>query len=93
VLHLLPDNELVIEDNVIIGPGCMIHGTTIGANSIVESGSIVCDYSKLSKNTLVKSGTLIKQRSIFNDNEILEGYPAKSIGMNQDIQSKPAWAI
>lgn len=93
VLHLLPDNELVIEDNVIIGPGCMVHGTTIGANSVIESGSIVCDYSKLGKNTLVKSGTLIKQRSIFNDNEILEGYPAKSIGMNQDIQSKPAWAI
>lgn len=93
VLHLLPDNELVIEDNVIIGPGCMIHGTTIGANSIVESGSIICDYSKLGKNTLVKSGTLVKQRSIFNDNEILEGYPAKNIGTNQGIQSKPAWAI
>ncbi len=93
VLHLLPDNELVIEDNVIIGPSCMIHGTTIGANSIIESGSIICDYSKLGKNTLVKAGTLVKQRSIFNDDEILEGYPAKNIGMNQDIQNKPAWAI
>ena len=71
----------------------MIHGTTIGANSIIESGSIISDYSKLGKNTLVKAGTLVKQRSIFNDDEILEGYPAKNIGMNQDIQNKPAWAI
>ena len=93
VLHLLPDNELVIEDNVVIGPGCMIHGTTIGSNSIIESGSIVCDYSKLGKNTLVKSGTLVKQRSIFNDNEILEGYPAKAIGLNTKNQEKPGWAI
>lgn len=93
VLHLLPDNELVIEDNVVIGPGCMIHGTTIGSNSIIESGSIICDYSKLGKNTLVKSGTLIKQRSVFNDNEILEGYPAKNVGLNTENLKKPSWAI
>ncbi len=93
VLHLLPDNELIIEDNVIIGPGCIIHGTTIGSNSIIESGAIVCDYSKLGKNTLVKSGTLIKQRSTFKDNAILEGYPAKNIGENVELQRKPAWGI
>src|SRR3954452_25456178 len=29
VLHLLPDNELVIEDDVVIGTGAMIHGCTI----------------------------------------------------------------
>lgn len=93
VLHLLPDNELIIEDNVIIGPGCIIHGTTIGACSIIESGSIVCDYSKIGKNTLVKSGSLVKQRSIFNDNEILEGFPAKSTGENTETLEKPSWAI
>src|SRR6185312_15111256 len=26
VLHLLPDNELIIEDDAVIGPGAMIHG-------------------------------------------------------------------
>lgn len=93
VLHLLPDNELIIEDNVIIGPGCMIHGTNIGANSIIESGSIVCDYSKLGKNTLVKSGSLINQRKVFADNEILEGFPAKNIGCNHEILEKPMWTI
>ncbi len=93
VLHLLPDNKLIIEDDVTIGPGCIIHGTTIGSNSIIESGAIVCDYSKLGKNTLVKSGTLVKQRSIFDDNAILEGFPAKFIGENFELLKKPAWAI
>ncbi len=89
VLHLLPDNMLIVEDNVTIGPGCIIHGTTIGTGSIIESGSIVCDYSRLGKNTLVKSGTLVKQRSIFNDNEILEGFPAKVIGNSTEALKKP----
>lgn len=93
VLHLLPDNELIIHDNVTIGPGCIIHGTCIGEDSVIESGAIVCDYSFLGKNTLVKSGTLVKQRSTFEDNQILEGFPAKSIGENTDTLKRPAWAL
>ena len=30
VLHLLPDNDLIIDDDVIVGPGAMIHGCRIG---------------------------------------------------------------
>lgn len=91
-LHLLPDNMLIIEDDVTIGPGCIIHGTTIGSGSIIESGAIICDYSRLGKNTLVKSGTLVKQRSIFNDSDILEGFPAKLIGTNVEALKKPDYA-
>lgn len=93
VLHLLPNNELVIQDNVTIGPCCMIHGTTIGANSVIESGAIVCDYSVLGQNTLVKSGSLVKQRSVFADNQILEGFPAKKIGEHISLQQRPSWAF
>lgn len=93
VLHLLPNNELIIDDNSTIGPNCMIHGTNIGKNSVIESGSIICDNSKLGNNTLVKSGTLVKQRAIFEDNLIIEGFPGKIIGENKTIQEKPSWAI
>ncbi|SMD10411.1 DapH/DapD/GlmU-related protein [Sporomusa malonica] len=92
VLHLLPDNELIIEDNVTIGPGCVIHGTTIGPNSIIESGSIVCDYSVLGTNTLVKSGSVVKQRSTILDNQIVEGFPADFVGENVDMMERPSWA-
>lgn len=93
VLHLLPDNQLIINDNVTIGPGCIIHGTNIGSNSVIESGAIVCDYSQLGENTFVKSGSLVKQRSTFEDNQIIEGFPAKSIGENTETLKRPTWAI
>ena len=38
VLHLLPDNALVIDDDVIIGPGAMIHGCHIGRGSVDRTG-------------------------------------------------------
>lgn len=93
VLHLLPDNQLIIKDNVTIGPGCMIHGTTIGENSVIESGAIVCDYSSLGANTLVTAGSLVKQRAVFEENAVLEGFPAKEIDKLDKKQERPIWAF
>ncbi len=92
VLHLLPDNELIIEDRVIIGPGSIIHGTTLKEGTVVESGSNVCDYSELGKNCLVKAGTLVKQRSKFEDDSIIEGFPGKAVGKLKKPQARPPWA-
>lgn len=92
VLHLLPDNELVIHDNVTIGPNCTIHGTVIGNNTIIEAGSIVCDYSIIGENSLIKAGSLVKQRDEFEKDNIIEGFPAKSIGKNEKQLVKPDWA-
>lgn len=93
VLHLLPDNALIIEDNVTIGPGCIVHGCTIGAGSVIEAGAIVCDYSVLGRNTLVKCGSLVKQRSVVEDHQIVEGFPAKVVGVNSGEMERPDWAI
>lgn len=93
VLHLLPDNKLIINDNVTIGPGCIIHGTTIGSNSIIEAGSIVSDYSVIGENSIVKAGSLVKQRAVFDDNCIIEGFPAIKIDITESTLEKPNWAI
>lgn len=92
VLHLLPDNELIIHDNVTIGPNSTIHGTIIGRDSIVEAGAIVCDYSIIGENCLIKAGSLVKQRDKFEENNIIEGFPGKSIGKNEEILGRPNWA-
>ncbi len=63
VLHLLPDNDLVIDDGVIVGPGAMIHGCRIGARSVVEPGAIVCDGSVVGAGCVVRAGAVVKQRS------------------------------
>lgn len=92
VLHLLPDNELVIHDHVTIGPNSTIHGTIIGNNSIVEAGSILCDYSQIGENSLIKAGSLVKQRDEFGENSIIEGFPGKLIGNNDQQLGRPNWA-
>ena len=48
VLHLLPDNELVIDDGAIVGPGAMIHGCHIGAgrwSSLAPSSATAASWA------------------------------------------------
>ncbi len=63
VLHLLPDNELVVEDDVVIGPGAMIHGCHLGAGTVVEPAAIVCDFSRVGAGSIVRAGACVKQHA------------------------------
>jgi carbonic anhydrase/acetyltransferase-like protein (isoleucine patch superfamily) len=93
VLHLLPDNELVIEDDVVIGPGAMIHGCHIGPGSVVEPGAIVCDWSRVDAESVVRAGACVKQRDQFGERSILDGFPATLVGRLDAPPSLPSWAL
>ena len=92
VLHLLPDNELIIDDGAVIGPGTMIHGCHIGARTIIEPGAIVCDGSVVGAGSIVRAGTVVKQRSRFPDGTEIDGFPAVAVGAVES-PSAPAWAL
>jgi carbonic anhydrase/acetyltransferase-like protein (isoleucine patch superfamily) len=92
VLHLLPDNDLIIDDGVIVGPGAMIHGCRIGARSVVEPGAIVCDGSVLGAGCVVRAGAVVKQRSRFDAGTEIDGFPAVDIGHMEEPPQVPAWA-
>jgi carbonic anhydrase/acetyltransferase-like protein (isoleucine patch superfamily) len=93
VLHLLPDNDLVLDDGVIVGPGAMIHGCRIGARSIVEPGAIVCDGAVLGAQCIVRAGAVVKQRSRFDDGSDIDGFPATVVGRVAHAPERPRWAF
>src|SRR5262249_17718554 len=93
VLHLLPDNELIIDDDAVIGPGAMIHGCHIGRRSIVEPAAIVCDGAVVGAESIVRAGACVKQRDRFADRSILDGFPARSVGTLTEAPSRPGWAL
>jgi carbonic anhydrase/acetyltransferase-like protein (isoleucine patch superfamily) len=93
VLHLLPDNELVIEDEVVIGPGAMIHGCRIGRGTVVEPGALVCDFSTVGAESTVLAGACVKKRSQFGPRAILDGFPARQVGVLAAAPQLPGWAL
>jgi carbonic anhydrase/acetyltransferase-like protein (isoleucine patch superfamily) len=92
VLHLLPDNELVIDDGAVVGPGAMIHGCHIGAGSVIEPGAIVCDGSIVGARSVVRAGAVVKQRSRFSDGMEIDGFPAAAVG-TVEPPAVPEWAL
>ena len=92
VLHLLPDNQLLIDDGVTIGPGAMIHGCHIGGGSVVEPGAIVCDGSAVGAGCVVRAGAVVKQRSRFSDRVEIDGFPAVEI-RTIEAPDRPRWAL
>ena len=92
VLHLLPDNQLIIDDGVTIGPGAMIHGCQIGIGSVVEPGAIVCDGSAIGAASVGRAGAVVKQRSHFSDGVEIDGFPAAEI-RTIEAPGRPGWAL
>jgi carbonic anhydrase/acetyltransferase-like protein (isoleucine patch superfamily) len=93
VLHLLPDNDLILDDGVIVGPGAMIHGCRIGAGSVIEPGAIVCDTSVLGAGCVVRAGAVVKQRSRFPAGTEIDGFPAVGVGRVPEAPPMPSWAL
>jgi carbonic anhydrase/acetyltransferase-like protein (isoleucine patch superfamily) len=93
VLHLLPDNELIVEDDVVIGPGAMIHGCHLGAGTVVEPAAIVCDFSRVGAGSIIRAGACVKQRARFGDRAVLDGFPADQVGILDTAPPCPAWAF
>ena len=89
VLHLLPDNQLIIEDDVVIGPAGMIHGCHIGAGTLMEPAAIVCDFSRVGHGSLVRAGACVKQRDVHPDRAVLDGF-SRSPGGHASAAAEPS---
>ena len=85
VVHVDPDNPVVIGENVTIGHSCIIHGCTIGDNCLIGMGSIIMNGAKIGDNCLVGAGALITENKEFPSGSKIIGSPAK---MKSEVTEK-----
>jgi UDP-3-O-[3-hydroxymyristoyl] glucosamine N-acyltransferase len=46
-------------DDVVIGPGAMIHGCHVGRGRVVEPAAIVCDFRAVGPESIVRAGARV----------------------------------
>jgi carbonic anhydrase/acetyltransferase-like protein (isoleucine patch superfamily) len=78
-LHTDPGFPMVIGSNCVIGHNVILHGCTIGDNSLVGMGAIMLNGSKIGKNCLVGAGAVVTEGKEFPDNSLIVGSPARVI--------------
>jgi carbonic anhydrase/acetyltransferase-like protein (isoleucine patch superfamily) len=78
-LHTDPSFPLTIGRDCVIGHNVVLHGCTIGDNSLIGMGAIVLNGANIGRNCLVGAGALVTEGKEFPDNSLIVGSPARAI--------------
>lgn len=79
VMHTDIGFPLTVGNGCTVGHRAMLHGCTIGDNSLIGMGAIVLNGAKIGKNSLVGAGALVTEGKQFPDNSLIVGSPARVV--------------
>jgi carbonic anhydrase/acetyltransferase-like protein (isoleucine patch superfamily) len=78
-LHTDPGYPMTIGANSLVGHNVVLHGCTVGDNSLIGMGATVLNGAKIGRNSLVGAGALVTEGKSFPDNSLIVGAPARAI--------------
>jgi carbonic anhydrase/acetyltransferase-like protein (isoleucine patch superfamily) len=90
VLHTDTGSPLTVGANVTVGHMVMLHGCTIGDNSLIGIGSIVLNGARIGKNCLIGANCLITEGKEVPDNSLVMGAPGKVV---RDVSEQQALVL
>jgi carbonic anhydrase/acetyltransferase-like protein (isoleucine patch superfamily) len=78
VIHVTTDTHpTILEDDVTIGHGVVLHGCTIKKGALVGIGSVVMDQAVVGEGALIAAGSLVTPRTVIPPHTLAVGRPAK----------------
>lgn len=84
VLHTDTNYPLVIGSNVTVGHSAIIHGCTIGDNSLIGMGATILNGAQIGKNCLIGANALVTENKVIPDNSMVLGAPGKVVRQIDD---------
>lgn len=79
VLHTDPGIPLVVGKNVTVGHRVILHGCTVGDNSLIGMGSTLLNGAAIGKNCLIGANTLIPEGKVIPDRSLVVGLPGRIV--------------
>jgi carbonic anhydrase/acetyltransferase-like protein (isoleucine patch superfamily) len=79
VLHTDMGSPLTIGKNCTIGHKAMLHGCTIGDNSLIGIGATVLNDAVIGKNCLIGAHSLVPEGKVIPDNSLVMGAPGRVV--------------
>ncbi|MGP8305598.1 phenylacetic acid degradation protein PaaY [Vibrio sp. YIC-376] len=77
VMHGFPGKETILEQNVHVGHGAIIHGCCIGENTLVGMNAVVMDLTRIGKESIIGANSFVKAKSDYPPRSMILGSPAK----------------
>lgn len=79
VLHTDPGMPLTLGEGVTVGHQAMLHGCTIGDNSLIGIGATILNRAVIGKNCIIGAHALITEDKVIPDNSLVVGSPGKVV--------------
>ena len=85
VMHTDPGLPLTVGRNCTIGHKAILHGCTVGDNTLVGMGAVILNRARIGRNCLIGANALITEGKEIPDNSLVMGQPGKVAGeLNDD---------
>ena len=78
-IHMFPGVTVNIHKGAHLGHGCIVHGATIGVNSMIGMNAVILDDAKIGDECIIGALTLVKSEMIIPNRKVVVGNPAKII--------------
>ena len=75
MIHVGHKTDTVIGDYCSIAHRAVIHGATIGHNTLIGVGAIVMDGAVIGNNVIVSAGAYVPSGEVIPDNTVYQGNP------------------
>jgi len=79
VLHVDAGSPLEIGSGVTVGHAAVLHGCTVGDDTLIGIRSVVLNGAKIGKNCLIGANTLVTENKVIPDGSLVVGSPGKAI--------------
>ena len=79
VIHCGQGYSTVVGNGVTVGHLALLHGCTIGDNTLIGMGAIVMNEAVIGSNCIIGAGSLVTGGTVIPDGSLVMGRPAKVI--------------
>ncbi|MBM4236289.1 MAG: gamma carbonic anhydrase family protein [Firmicutes bacterium] len=76
VVHVIPDCETIIGENVTVAHGAILHGCTIENSAIIGMGSVVQDFCVIGEESMIAAGSVVPSNMKIPPRHLAAGVPA-----------------
>lgn len=78
-IHMFPGTTVTLKESAHIGHGAIIHGATIGRNSMIGMNAVIMDDVIVGDECIVGALTFISAETIIPNRKVVVGNPSKII--------------
>ena len=78
-IHMFPGVTVTINEGAHLGHGCIVHGATIGYNSLIGMNAVILDDAIIGDECIVGALTLVNSEMVVPNRKVVVGNPGKII--------------